>query len=293
MNEASRYLQTLARRVAAAYVAHTQPRAMLLTGSAAAGASDSYSDLDLVAYYDERPTEAQRAAARKQVERQLRGAQLARRHAFGGDWYAINGVHCEIGYLDVRSVERDLTKVLEEHDPDPLLQKALCGLLQGVPLHGEDLIRGWQARAATYPEGLARAMVERHLRFLPIWWAPGYFAARDATVFFHQSAVDACLNVLGVLAGLNRQYYSTFQFKRMRAFVGALHLTPPDLANRIEGVLASIASDPVAAGAALEALVSETVGLIETHMPEVDTSMVRHYLGQRFQQWQPVPREAP
>ncbi len=67
MNEASRYLQRLARRVAAAYVAHAKPRAILLTGSAAAGESDSYSDVDLIAYYDARPNDAQRAAAREHV----------------------------------------------------------------------------------------------------------------------------------------------------------------------------------------------------------------------------------
>ncbi|MDQ3702539.1 MAG: nucleotidyltransferase domain-containing protein, partial [Chloroflexota bacterium] len=69
------YLVALAERVAAAYVAHAGPRAVLLTGSAAAGESDTYSDIDLIAYYDQPPTDEARAAAREQVVREL-GAPL-------------------------------------------------------------------------------------------------------------------------------------------------------------------------------------------------------------------------
>jgi predicted nucleotidyltransferase len=64
MTEASRYLLALAEHVAAAYLAHTAPRSILLTGSAADGTSDYYSDLDLIAYYDRLPTDDQLAAAR-------------------------------------------------------------------------------------------------------------------------------------------------------------------------------------------------------------------------------------
>ena len=293
MNEASRYLQAIAKRMAAAYASHSSPRAILLTGSAAAGESDSYSDVDLVCYYDARPSEATRTAAREQVARRFGACQPARRHSYGGDWYAVHGVQCEVGHLVIGNWERDLAKVLDAHDPDPLLQKAVSGLLRGVPLHGEALIRGWQARAAAYPERLARAMVERHLRFLPVWRTPGYFAARDATLYFHQSLAEACLNVLGVLAGLNRQYYSTFQFKRMRTFIGTLHLAPPDLADRIERVIADAVARPDAAAQGVEALVTDTLALVEAHLPEVDTSSVRGDLGNRVEPWQLGSRNAP
>jgi predicted nucleotidyltransferase len=72
------YLVGLAERVAEAYVAHTAPRAVLLTGSAAAGESDAYSDIDLIIYYDRPPEDAQRAAAREQVVQDL-GAALVDR----------------------------------------------------------------------------------------------------------------------------------------------------------------------------------------------------------------------
>ena len=68
VTEASRWLVALATRVAAGYVAETGPRAILLTGSAAQGVSDTFSDLDLIAYYDRLPSPDQLAAARALIE---------------------------------------------------------------------------------------------------------------------------------------------------------------------------------------------------------------------------------
>ena len=51
--------------------------------------------------------------------------------------------------------------VLDASDPGWVEHKALDGLLDGMPLHGADLIRGWQQRAAQFPPLLAPRMVER------------------------------------------------------------------------------------------------------------------------------------
>jgi hypothetical protein len=59
MNEASRYLYGLAEQVAAACIAHTQPQAILLTGSVAVGESDFHSDIDLITYLNELPSPEQ------------------------------------------------------------------------------------------------------------------------------------------------------------------------------------------------------------------------------------------
>src|SRR3954447_26814925 len=58
----SRYLVKLARRIADAYLAAAAPDAILLTGSAATGDSDRYSDLDLIVYYNRLPSPEQLAA---------------------------------------------------------------------------------------------------------------------------------------------------------------------------------------------------------------------------------------
>jgi len=275
----------LARRLAAVYVAELAPRAILLTGSAAAGESDYYSDIDMMVYCDQRPSIEQKEAARERIVREIGATPLEGRNR---DNFSFHGVECQVGHTTVALGERWLAQVLDEHDPNAS-QKIITGILQGIPLHGEALLRAWQARAAVYPEPLALVTVKRYLQFLPVWRGVDYFAARDGRLWFHQVVVESAQNVLGVLAGLNWQYYSTFQFKRMRQFVDTLALAPPDLADRIERTLAAANDRPADAASEIETLVAETVALVETHMPEVDTSAIRRDLGARFQPWQPVP----
>lgn len=107
-------------------------------------------------------------------------------------------------------------------------------------------------------------------------------AKRDTTLWYYQIMVQSAQNLLGVLSGLNRLYYSTFQFKRMSKFIEQMKITPENLASRLEGLFHNQAHLAVNQ---LEALVQETVELVEIHMPQVDTSSARRKLGWRPQPW--------
>jgi len=283
---ASIYLVGLARRIAATYAALPAARGVLLVGSAALGLSDDLSDLDMSVYYDTLPADEALAAAREQVGGGSVLWQMGERQEGGlAAAYAIDGVECQIGHITVEAWQRDMATVLQQHDVTTPLHKALEGLLYGTPLYGEQLIGSWQAQAARFPDGLAEAMVSHYLSFFPLWYLRERFTSRDATLWYYSSLVETGQHILGVLAGLNRHYYSTFQFKRMRHFVADLRLVPPDLADRIDGLFIA---DRATAIDQLEALVTETVVLVESHMPQVDTSKVRRRLGQRQQRWKPA-----
>lgn len=283
ITEANRYLAALAARVAAAYIPQTDPRAILLTGSAAEGMGDTYSDLDLIAYYEQLPSEDQLAAAR--ASHQASDVRVSARDGeVCVEGYVLHGVECQVAHCTIAAWERDMASVLDDFDPAPHAQKAIMGLQDGVALHGDDLIGRWQSRTSVYPEGLARAMVEHYLQFFPLWLAAERWQSRDATIFYHQMLVDTSLNMLGVLAGLNRLYYSTFQFKLLHRFVGKMCLAPERLADRLDGVFAL---DPVDAGTTLERLVDATVTLVDAHMPTVDTTAARRHIGVRHRPWRP------
>jgi hypothetical protein len=193
----------------------------------------------------------------------------------------VRGVECQVVHATIAAWERDMATVLEQLDVTSPLQKALSGLVEGVPLHGEPLIREWQARAADYPAALARAMVERRLAFFPIWGLEEQFATRDATVWRYGALVEA---VQHLLAGLNRLYFSPFQFKRAEAFIAKMQIAPQNLAARLEALFRA---EPRAAGPMLEALVRGTLDCVEQQMPEVGTSGVRRLLGWRQAPWRP------
>jgi hypothetical protein len=274
VTDADRYLRAVAQRVAAAWIDHTRPRALLLTGSAAAGGSDGHSDVDVVAYYDALPS--------PESLRTVRDALGAER--FDGRKFWVGGVEVDVGAVTVADCERQLAELLERFEARSPGHRACEGLLKGVPLHGRELIEGWQARAGAYPPGLARAMVVSYLTFWPVWRVVEWVEQRDMALWYQQTLVDSAHGILGVLAGLNRLYFVPLYFKGLRRLVDRMAIAPPALADRLEGLFST---DRRAAVLDLERLVAETVGLVELHMPDVGTERVRRDLGARRPVWVP------
>jgi hypothetical protein len=280
---ASVYLRALARRITRPYAALPETRAILLTGSSALGISDQFSDLDLTVYYDTLPDEARLVAIRQQNGSPERRWELGDRQEGGfAEAYLVEGIECQIGHVTVEAWERDMGQVLEQLDVASPRLKALDGVRYGVALDGPQLIEVWKARIAQYPDALAEAMVRHFLAFFPIWYLEERFVPANAALWRQQLLVEIAQQILGVLAGLNRRYYSTFQFKRMHSFAAQLTLAPPRLAERIDGLFGL---GPRRAIGELEALAAETIALVEREMPQVDTSRVRARLGQRQQPW--------
>lgn len=281
--EASDYLRGIAKRIARAHAGIPGVRASMVTGSAAEGKSDFYSDIDMTVYYDELPPDETLQAAQVALGASERVWFVDDRDNGGlMEAYTIDGVECQIGHITVAAWERDMASVLEGLDVTSPLQKALSGTLTCLPLFGDSWIEKWKGIARNYPDALAQAMVEKHLNFFPIWGLQGRMSTRDATLWVQQSVIEASHNMLAILAGLNRVYFSTFQFKRMQAFVAELRIAPENLAARIEALCHAPAS---VAAPALEELVRETVALVSEHMPQVDTTKAGRRIGWRQQPW--------
>ena len=260
----------------------------MVTGSAAEGVSDFHSDLDMTVYYaDELPDE--------QALSHIRGANgSARREwligsrAEGGiaEAYELGGIQVQIGHTTIAAWERDMADVLDRFNPDTPVQKALSGTLDCVAVAGHELIAGWKARIAEYPDGLRRAMIRRYLQFFPLWSLPHIVEKRDATIWCRQVLVQAAFNLIGVLAGLNRRYFSTFQFKKMQLFVASMSVRPSDCVARIESLFAL---PPMQAAHVLESLVTDVVALVEQDVAGLEeAAAVRRRLGYRRPAW-PYP----
>jgi hypothetical protein len=141
------------------------------------------------------------------------------------------------------------------------------GVLEGLPLQGEELIKRWQSRLRAYPEPLRRAMVERYWQFFPLWHHAEAMAVRDAELWRLDMLLEAAFNLLGVLAGLNRLYFSRFELKRMRALIDQMEIAPPHLADRLESLFRL---EPREAADELERLVEETRVLIAGVLPDLE-----------------------
>jgi len=194
------------------------------------------------------------------------------------------GLEIQAGHITVAAWEARLDAVLGEVQPDEPWQKVLAHYGDAIPLAGADLIQAWKARIAPYPEAWAQAMVEHNLRLFPVWAAYDQMASRDATLWTYEMLVQGAQRVLGVLAGLNRVYWSSFQFKRAHGFEAKLRWKPDRLADRIDVLFTG---DPRTAAERLESLVADTLDLVEEQMPDVDTSRLRATIGARHRPWGP------
>lgn len=284
MTDRTQYLLELAKRNAEAYIANPKTQAVMVAGSIAEGLCDEYSDCDMLIHYDELPSEEELQLARLRNHGSERLWLLGDRSEGGfSESYLVNGVECQFGHGTIAQWEKVISTVLEEFEIQSRMIKAMSGTLAGIPLYGEMLIRQWKAKVANYPDGLAQRMVEHYLKFFAIWGMLERLARRDTTIWYYQIMVESAQNLLGVLSGLNHLYYSPLQFKRMSQLIEQMEIVPANLASRLEDLFQDEA--PVAVHQ-LEALVRETVALVEIHMPQVNTSSAKQRLGWRQQPWE-------
>jgi hypothetical protein len=281
----SAYLQLLARWVVTHYLDTCAPRAVLLTGSTGKGDADRYSDIDMAFYYDAAiPTDGVLEAVRAKIGAERYRPLGERAAEYCAEMYVVGGVEVQIGHFNQRWMERDtLDFVIAGSDPGTVQQKAVMGLLQGFALLGEDVIEDWQKRVAEVPEELARKMVEHYLgQLFPLWYVSEGVLRRDAVAWLRQTLAEAALSVVGVLAGLNRRYWSGFQFKRAHGFLESLDIAPERVADRLDGLFRV---DERVAIEELERLVGETLALVRMHMPQADTGVLKRPLAERHRPW--------
>lgn len=286
MSDANAHLLRLAERILVPYRRLPGACAGMVTGSVAKGLADHDSDLDLMLYYEESlPDEESLAAIRRAHGAAERTWCLGDRAAGSiAEAYDVGGVEVQIAHSTIAAWEAEMDEVLVKLDCDTPLQKALEGTLAGRAIFGAPWIERWQRRAAAYPDALAEAMISKHLAFFPMWGLETQFRTRDATIWYHASLAESAQHIVGILAGLNRRYFTTFQFKRMSRLLDGLEIAPPDTGPRLERLFAT---DMGEALPELERLVRETVELVETHRPSIDTSKVRARLGWRRRPWGP------
>lgn len=278
MDRATDHVRALARTVVEAALELGPLRAALLAGSGARGDADFFSDVDLLLYVDELPPDDRLERLREAVGG-TNVVPIAPPHLVQFD---VGGVAVQVGYTAVAELEEQLDALLVRlEDVQGPSQKLLAGLVEGVPLHGDELLGRWRERVSAYPDELRRAGIEQHWRFFPLWWYDEALAGRDAELWRLELLLEAAFNLLGVLAALNRVYFSRFELKRLRALVGSFALAPPDLADRLEALFRLPAG---AAADELGRLVVETRDLVGRELPDLELPL-RRPPGTRAQPW--------
>ena len=259
----------IARKVVMHLAGPTGPAASLLTGSAARGTSDEHSDIDLINYYDELPDPADFRDRLGKAGAALEGVISERRPEGFTDSYRIGGIQLQTGASTVADMDERIAKI-RAGDVDWISAKVAAGLLEGMALGGERRIESWQSAVRVYSPILRRREIERNIGIFPVWALDEHLAARDAELFRRQVALDGAFRVVAVLSAVNELYFSTFQFKEMRAHIERMRIAPHNLADRLERV----ASGPLSAAAEeLRTLVEETKAIVRRNAPDIDVDV--------------------
>jgi hypothetical protein len=245
--------------------ANTDLRAAMLVGSTAVGSSDEHSDIDLLNYYEELPAPAAFAELMRGLGAEPTGdIGEPSDEGFAGR-FNLAGIEVQTGGQLLAATEARLNRIAAG-EVDWITAKVAMGLLEGLPLRGEALVRDWQVRAA-YPEKLRRREVEANLGFFPVWNLDAHLAARDAELFRRQMLLDGAFRVLAVLSAVNRQYFTSFQFKRARAHIERMAVRPEGLAETLDFIANA---PPSEAAEELRKLFEATKAIIHAEMPDLD-----------------------
>ena len=286
MESDSRWRRALAERYAAAYRDLPGVRAVLLTGSVARGLADRYSDVELMVFWSEPP-----AAPPRRKAAEAGGGAVTTLHGYdeeNDEWaddVLVSGVEVQVSHRTVAGTERWLADVTTRFAPDLVKQDLIALIRHAVPLHGADLVRTWQRRAAGYPPELALAMIRAHLDFRSSWQRHKLLD-RGELLPLYADLVETVRNVVLVLLGLNRVYFPHLGFKWLPALAGELAIAPEDLAARLDAVFTA---PPAEAARTADALVEQTLELVHAHLPEAGAAEELARFRQRRPVWDSPP----
>jgi len=294
MNAASQWRYALAQQFTPIYAANPHVSAVLVGGSTARGHADRYSDIELGVFWHQPPTEHDRQIVAAEINGDLvrlypydpaeevwcDDFMLGRAHPDQPQ----SGVLVEVAHYTTDFLQRTFDAVLQQYSPDLLSQNLIAGIIDGVPLHNAELVQQWQTHAASYPAGLAVAVVNRYAPIEHFWRWEMLLARGDNVMMLYQFFTQVQQQLLHVLLGLNRIYY--FGFKWLDLVAERLPHKPDALVQRLARVY-QVA--PALGAQELTALVEETYDLVEQLLPQIDVARLRAIFRYRRPVWDHAP----
>ena len=246
MNEMSRAGMRLARELARIYSGDPRVLAVMVGGSIARGCADAYSDVEIGVFWDALPSDADRRDAARRMGGEVwkfdpSGGDRASEHiglseaTVGSKRYLgtamVSPVHMTVG-----TAEEWIGALIDDLDTAPQKYELAAAVRYGVPLYGHDLIRRWNAKAASFPDRLAVKLVQQNLWLGP-WFKWTAYVERADHLATAQNLVWMQQGIVNVLAALNREYLPSVEHKWVGRLIEGLEIKPDDLRGSAAGDL--------------------------------------------------------
>lgn len=262
----------VARQLASHYGTLGKVDALFVAGSVARGLADMGSDLELDILWRESPTHAERRYAMEEIRARLEYLEPYQDNEWA-ERYHVGALQVDVsGFLTstLRATIRDVTVRLNSA---PERQWLLAALQDGIPILGCPLIDTLRSHL-TYPDGLARKMVEEFLDMEPLWYYQR-LADRNDRVMLQQVLARATTSLLTVLCALNRQYVPHPDFKWAKFILDRLPIRPKDFIPRL---YEAMEKPPRESLAIYQSLALETATLVSEQWPDVLPETLRQRL---------------
>lgn len=267
----------LGRTVGGAYARVTGAEVVMIGGSVSRGHADRWSDVEIGVFWSGIPPERVRASLAK-------NAGLRNWRSFDGmtsvggieEEADAEGIKVDLVHMDTLAAEHVLHEVVDRADAALDKQSLVAAIRDGVPVHGEAMLRRWRDRTAPYPQALRLTMVKDHLVFGPQTWLEMLADRRDLLPL-HELLSRIETAILGILLGVNGIYAPSVAPKWTRHLIERFEIAPDDLLGRFERMLTSDATTAIRLA---DRLIDETLTLVERRVPEIDTTRVRSRIAQ-------------
>ena len=255
-------------------------QAIIIAGSVARGYADQYSDIEIPIFWDSFPDDERRQAIFNKVNASF---LVPYDGPSAEDQLLINDVQVDLWHISIARQESVIQAVLEHFDTEEGSLNALDTLRSCIPLYGHEIIARWKEQAQAFPEGLQKKLIETHINAFRI---AGLFLSsmRNNPTAFYGQMNYLHQSVFMVLLALNQSYFPTYKWLYRR--LGEMTVKPVKIEERMRRVFALPYSQAIDE---TKKLLDETLGLVESHIPSIDTTQVRQQLGYiRTAQWRSV-----
>lgn len=234
---ASQWRVALAQNI----VTHYPAAIVLLVGSAAMGVADAWSDLDFVMYWQDAPTEAQR----QHIADMLNGHEIMLEDSSEhgdlalqslSDIYLLGeqGLKIDITHKTLASLEKLIADVTIHHACDSLKLAIVHGVVNSLPLVGDELFASYRQQIGQLPAPVAERLLERYLHNTA-YDLIMMIVRRDDVLYTRQLVDQLCENTLFALIILNKQYPPD-RLKHIQILGSNLQIKPDNLLERIHTI---------------------------------------------------------
>lgn len=277
MNEISKQRIELAKQNLELFK-HLDVAAAMVTGSVAKGYADDNSDIDTLINVDRKLT-------KDEFDKIIADARTSGGDLYHGTpeegfavYYYIDGIKCDYGIGDFRETDKLIDEMIEKPEVDLVKHLQIAGIMDGVDLYGDELIRVWRTKAAQFPKELQIMMINHFKKFHPKWVIEKMAVERGDILFYNESIVEIIGNIIGILCGINKMYHPG-KLKGIEFTVNKMKVKPDDFINRYNRIFSIEKSLAVEE---LYILINETLDLIDKHLPEISTERSRKILDMKL-----------